>query len=279
MKNIYVISGISRQGLYKARRKAEQDAFLWQRLRDMVNEVRIDYPHSSARKIHYMLNIKEVGINRFERFVSEQGLSVKKPSSFIRTTYSGPFKYPNLVNGIQLNGINQLWVSDITYFLTPNGTLYIVLIMDVYSRRIIGYSASDNMFVINNQEALEMAFKTRGQAYFENLIHHSDKGSQYGAIVYVSMLQAANISISMAETCLENPYAERINGIIKNDYLIAYHISTLQQLKKALPKSIELYNNYPHGELKLKSPLGFENAMGQLDESEYPVIKLYNFIK
>ncbi len=276
---MYSVLGISRQGLYKAGRKAEQDALLWQRLRDIVLEVRIDYPRSSARKIHYMLGIKEVGINRFERFVSEQGLSVKKPSSFIRTTYSGPFKYPNLVNGIQLNGINQLWVSDLTYFLTPNGTLYIVLIMDVYSRRIIGYSASDNMLVINNQEALEVAFKTRGQVYFENLIHHSDKGSQYGAKVYVSMLGSANIQISMAETCLENPYAERINGIIKNDYLIAHHICTLQQLKKALPKAIELYNNYPHGKLKLKSPLGFENVLGQLDESDYPVIKLYNFIK
>ena len=276
---MYSISGISRQSLYMAGRKAEQDALLWQRLGDMVNEVRIDYPHSSARMIHYMLGIKEVGINRFERFVSEQGLSVKKPSSFIRTTYSGPFKYPNLVNGIQLNGINQLWVSDLTYFLTPNGTLYIVLIMDVYSRRIIGYSASDNMFVINNQEALEMAFKTRMQVYFENLVHHSDKGSQYGAKVYVSMLESANIQISMAETCLENPYAERINGIIKNDYLIAYHICILQQLKKALPKAIKLYNNYPHGKLKLKSPLEFENVLGQLDEARYPVMKLYNFTK
>ena len=117
---------------------------------------------------------EDVGINRFERFVSEQGLSVKKPSSFIRTTYSCPLKYPNLINGIKLNGINQLWVSDITYFSTPNGTLYIVLIMDVYSRRIIGYSASNNMRVINNREALKVSFKTRTQAYFENFLEQLD---------------------------------------------------------------------------------------------------------
>ncbi len=279
MKYMYNIAGISRQGLYTSQLMAERDALLWQRLRDRVNEVRIDYPHSSARKIHYMLGINEIGINRFERFVSGQGLSVKRPSSFIRTTYRGPFKYPNLVNGIQLNGIDQLWVSDLTYFLTPTGTLYIVLIMDVYSRRIIGYCASDNMFVINNQEALKMVFKTRKQVYFENLVHHSDKGSQYGAKVYVSMLESANIRISMAETCLENPYAERINGIIKNDYLIAYHICTLQQLKRALPKAIKLYNNYPHGKLKLKSPLEFENILGKLDEVDCPVMKLYDFTK
>nr|NQU90929.1 IS3 family transposase [Bacteroidota bacterium] len=274
---MYTISGISRQGFRKSNIKAGQDGLLWQRLRDIVSDVRIGYPHSSARKIHYMLGINEVGINRFERFVSEQGLGIKKPRSFIRTTYSGNIWYPNLVNGIQLNGTNQLWASDLTYFITPNGTLYIVLIMDVYSRRIIGYSASDNMMVINNLKALEMAFKARKQNHFENLIHHSDKGSQYGSNVYVSMLEAAGIRISMAETCLENPYAERINGIIKNDYLIAYNINTFQQLEKALRKSIKLYNNYPHGELGLKSPLAFERFLGELVGSEYPVMQLYDF--
>ena len=277
MENLYTISGLSRQGFHKSNSKATQDVLLWKRLRDILSDARIDYPHSSARKIHYMFGIKEAGINRFEQFVSEQGMGIKKTRSFIRTTYSGNTWYPNLVNGIQLNGTNQLWVSDLTYFITPNGSLYIVLIMDVYSRRIIGYSASDNMLVINNQKALEMAFKTRKQNHFENLIHHSDKGSQYGSKVYVGMLEAAGICISMAETCLENPYAERINGIIKNDYLIAYNINTLQQLEKALRKSIKLYNNYPHGELGLKSPLGFERFLEQLVGSAYPEMQLYDF--
>ena len=277
MECMYDISGISHQGFHKANDRAVQDSVLWQRLRDIVNEVRIDYPHMSARNIHYMIGIKDVGINRFERFVSGQGLGVSKPRSLIRTTYSGAFKYPNLVNGLHLNGINQLWVSAITYFITPMGTFYIVLVLDVYSRRIIGYGVSDNMLAVNNQKALGMALKTRKQNYFENLIHHSDKGSQYGSIIYVSVLLAANINISMAGTCLENPYAERINGIIKNDYLIAYDINNLQQLEKSLRKSIKLYNNCPHGRLGRKSPLENERLLGQLAVTEHPVMQLYDF--
>lgn len=279
MENLYTISGISRQGYHKIINKVKQEEMIWQRLLETIVEFRKDYPHSSARKIHYMLQIKEVGINRFERFVSEQGLSVRKPCSFNRTTYRGMNCYPNLVNGLFLNGINQLWVSDITYFLTSKGTFYIVLILDVYSRRIIGYSASDNMLVINNSKALEIAFQTRKQNWFEGLIHHSDKGSQYGANAYVSMLQKANINISMANICLENPYAERINGIIKNDYLIAYNISDLQGLTKALPRSVLLYNNFPHGELGRRSPLEFENYLGQVDKLEHPVMTLYDYRK
>jgi transposase InsO family protein len=279
MNELYTISGISRQGYHKSIHRAMQDDALWQRLLETIVEFRKDYPHSSARKIHYKLKIAEVGINRFERFVSEQGLSVKKPRSFIRTTYRGTNCYPNLVNGLLLNGINQLWVSDITYFLTLNGTFYIVFILDVYSRRIIGYSASDNMLVVNNQKALEMAFQTRKQNRFEGLIHHSDKGSQYGANAYVSMLQQANITISMANICLENPYAERINGIIKNDYLTAYNINDLQGLKKALSKSVRLYNNFPHGELERKSPMEFERYLGQVDTLQLPVMNLYDFRK
>jgi hypothetical protein len=277
MENLYTISGVSRQGYHKASKKAMQDSMLWQRIEEMVIEVRKDYPRISARRIHYMLGIEEVGINKFEQFVSGQGLGISKPRSFIRTTYSGPAWYPNLVNGIRLNGINQLWVSDITYFITPIGTFYIVLILDVYSRRIIGYSVNDNMLVINNQDALAMAFKIRKQNRFEDLIHHSDKGSQYGANIYIDMLKLANIRISMAGNCLENPYAERINGIIKNDFLAAYIIKSLYQLKKALAKSVKLYNKCPHGELGFKSPLEFERLLEQMDGSEYPVMQLYNF--
>jgi len=124
-----------------------------------------------------------------------------------------------------------------------------------------------------------MVFQARKQNRFEGLIHHSDKGSQYGAKAYVSMLHEANINISMANICLENPYAERINGIIKNDYLIAYNITDLQGLTKALSRSVMLYNNFPHGELGRKSPLEFENYLSQVDKLEHPVMTLYDFRK
>jgi len=279
MKEIFSIAGISRQAYHKASVQRERDSVLWQRLLELLIEYRKDHPRSSARKIHRALKITAVGINRFEKYVSSQGFSVKRVRSFLKTTVTGPNRYPNLVNGLEINGINQVWVSDITYFLTPHGTLYIVLIMDAYSRKIIGFSASDNMMALNNYNALQMAFKNRNQDWFENLIHHSDKGSQYGANLYTSILTKANIRISMANICYENPYAERINGIIKNDYLIAYKIDNLEDLKKALSRSVKLYNNYPHGKLNLKSPNEFEDYLKELSSSECPVMKLYDFSK
>ena len=277
MEELYNISGLSRQAYHKAVQIEAQRAFMWQRLKETVIEVRKDYPRISARKIHYMLGIKEVGINRFERFVSEQGLGVKKYRSFIRTTYSGKVWYPNLIHGIEVKGINWLWVSDITYFITNYGTFYIVIIMDVYSRRIIGYTVSDNLLAVNNHKALSIAMRTRRQKKYTNLIHHSDKGSQYGETKYLTRLKEADIQISMAENCLENAYAERVNGTIKNDYLRYHNIKSLKQLKTSLAKVVKLYNTCPHSELGYLSPIGFERFIGQLSESEYPVLELYDF--
>jgi len=243
----------------------------------MVIEVRKDYPRLSARKIHYMLGIEEIGVNRFERFVSSQGMGVRKLRSYIRTTYPGTIRYDNLVHGKIITNINCLWASDITYFKPYEQTFYIVVILDVYSRRIIGYSASDNMFAINNQKALSMAKNTRRQKQFTGMIHHSDKGSQYSSKEYVKMLTSANIQISMAETCLENPYAERIIGTLKNDYLRLNHIRTLPQLQAALARVVKLYNNCPHGELGKLSPLAFEKYISIISKQERPVMQLYDF--
>lgn len=280
MNDIYKIAGISRQYYHKAKLKRGHEDVVWQRLLEMVIEFRKSYPRSSARKIHRSLKITQVGINRFENYVSSQGLSIKCRRSFIKTTRPGPNHFPNLVNGLLLSELNQLWVSDITYFITPEKTLYLVFILDVYSRRIIGYSASDNMMAINNQKALKMAFRLRGQSRFEKLIHHSDKGSQYGANVYTKMLLDADVKISMANTCIENPYAERINGIIKNDYLIAYNIHNLGSLKKVLSRSVKLYNNYPHGKLKgQQSPMEFEESLKRAGKKKQELMKLYDFEK
>jgi len=279
MQAVYLIAGISRQSYHKSQKKLRGDEVMWQRLLEMVVEFRKEYPRSSARKIHQMLKISEVGINRFEAFVASQGLSIKPHRSVIKTTWRGTYFYPNLVNGLEIDSIDMLWVSDITYFITPSINLYIVLILDVYSHRIIGYSTNNNMRAINNIKALQMAFSLRGEICFKSLIHHSDKGSQYSAIEYVKVLKSAEIKISMANTCLENPYAERINGIIKNDYLVAYTINSLADLKKALPKAVNNYNNYVHGKLKGQSPIEFEECLMKKQDKKAEVMKLYNFEK
>jgi transposase InsO family protein len=279
MSSLYDISGITRQGFHKASHKQKEDQMLLQRLKEMVIEIRKDYPGMSARKIHYMFGIEQIGINRFERFVSQQGLGVKKYRSFMRTTYAGAVWYENLVNGISLSNINCMWASDITYFKPAEQTYYIVLILDVYSRRIIGHSASDNMMAVNNKKALTMAMKTRRQKHFDGLIHHSDKGSQYSSKEYTKMLTEAHIEISMAESCLENAYAERIIGTIKNDYLRFENIKTLDQLHKSLARAVKLYNACPHNELGYLSPLAFESYIASLRAEHRPLMQLYDFRK
>lgn len=279
MESLYQLSGISRQGYHKSLLKSSKDQMMWQRMLEMIFEIRKDYPRISARKIHYMLGINEVGINRFEQFVSKQGLTVQNHRSFLRTTHRGENIYPNLTHGMRINGLNQLWVSDITYFLTSGTTFYLVFILDVYSQRIIGHSASDNMFAVNNVLALLKALKLRGYSKYNKLIHHSDKGSQYGSNEYTKVLKDHSINISMAENCLENPYAERINGIIKNDYMIKNKISSLNELKTALNKAVALYNQCPNGSLGMLTPIDFELAVEQSSANENPILKLYDFTK
>lgn len=280
MNDVFMISGISRQAYRQAVYRARSEEVLWQRLKDLVLSVRKDYLRISARKIHHKLDIHGiVGVNRFERFVSELGLSVKRHRSVIKTTRVGRIAYPNLVNGMRLNRINQLWASDITYFITPDAVFYIVLIIDVYSRRIIGHNASDNLMALNNLIALEMCFEVRRQRCFEALVHHSDKGGQYGSKDYLAALASAGMEVSMAGTCLENPYAERVIGTIKNDFLVNQNISTLSQLKSSLARSVSLYNACPHGELGMKSPLEFEEMLEGTPKKRGPEMLLYDFTK
>lgn len=269
---------MSRQNIHKLRKRQEAQVLFYQQLRELVIELRKDHPRLSARKIHKMLQIQDIGINRFEAFVSSAGLQVQPYRSVIKTTRSARFNYPNRINGLRLYSINQLWASDITYFITARATLYIVLIIDIYSRRIIGYSASDNLMASNNVKALKMAFRIRKQNLYHELIHHSDKGSQYGSEVYLNLLNKADMKISMAENSLENAYAERVIGIIKNEYLVHMNIHTLDQLRRKLSYVVKLYNEKrPHIELGYLAPLAFEKKVMYLARQKRPVLQLYDF--
>lgn len=280
MESIYEISGISRQGYFQQNLKLEKEIFVRQRVIEMIESVRKDHPKMGARTMYHMLKIKEIGINKFERLVSVSGLGIKQNRLWIRTTNSNHnlHKYTNLTNGLKLTGINQLWVSDITYWITEEGVFYLVFIQDVYSRCILGYNASDNMYTINNIETLKMTFKIRQINSYDGLIHHSDKGSQYCSNEYISFLDKAKIKISMANNSLENPYAERLNGIIKNDYLAFEDAYNLNKLKKALKKVVRKYNyERPHSELNYLTPVEFEEKLKTTAVNERTTMVLYDF--
>jgi len=284
MEQLYEVACISRQGYHKQMQRQEQKALIYSRIKELVLELREDHPRTGARKLFVMLNLEgKIGINKFERFLSEEGLGIKVKRSAQKTTNSShPFyKYTNLLNGFKLTSVNQVWVSDITYFMIGENVYYITFIQDVYSRRILGYSVSDNMLHQNNLNVLQDSIALRKGKDLSKLIHHSDKGSQYCSTNYINILKDKKMSISMAGTSIENPYVERLNGIIKNDYLYPRKKThDLKSLKKEMDIVVKLYNeNRPHSQLGNLTPLEFEKQQEVLIGRQAIEMELFNYDK
>jgi transposase InsO family protein len=281
MAALYRVAGISKQGFYKSLKGEEKKTRIMFKVEDKVKTIRKDHPRLGSRPLYHKLRIKEVGINKFEKLVQESGLGIKQKKKRIITTISNPnhLQYPNLTYGLKLNDINQLWSSDITYWLGEDDTYYIILLQDVYSRRILGSHADDNMYADNNLKVLDQSMQLRGiHDYQEQLIHHSDKGSQYTSNEYLGSLYKAGIKISMARNSIENPYSERLNGIIKNDYLAYENIYNLSSLREALKRAVWLYDNErPHSELNYMTPVEFEKALAITEPEKRKAMILYDF--
>jgi len=189
-------------------------------------------------KICHTLEPGFIGRDRFIAEMMKRGYRVRKKKNYVRTTR--PVKishWPNCITGMLLWDINMVWQSDITYFLSSNRKFYyITFIIDVYSKRIIGYSVSENLLAESNINAVQMAIKTRKGDDLHWLIHHSDKGSQYVSKRYTGILSSTGAVISMGGKAQDNAYVERLNGTLKNEYLKYWDIDDLQSLKKAVKK-------------------------------------------
>jgi transposase InsO family protein len=209
-----------------------------------------------------MIQPEGMGRDRFEKLAREEGFNVPCKRSFIKTTNSlGVTRFPNLVDEIELTHVNQVWVSDITYYWLQEKFMYITLIMDLYSRYIVGYSLSKNLQTVNTTiPALKRALQLRGKDTFDqDLILHSDGGGQFYSKDLLKITRQYVILNSMAYDVYENPHAERVIGTIKNDYLIPYEPKDENQLARDLKKTINLYNKQrPHSSLGMLSPLAFE---------------------
>lgn len=166
---------------------------------------------------------------------------MKNIEVYHRTTFSiKNHRYTNLLEEKRFTDVNQLWVSDLFYFPLEDRLYYVVLLMDIYSRKIVGYSLADNMKAENNIATLRMALNLKGITDYKNtLIHHSDRGSQYVSDNYTNLLTQYGILISMCNVVYENTHSERVNGTIKNEYLNRWNIKNYKELKKKLPQAIE----------------------------------------
>lgn len=258
--------GITRQAYYQNNWEGisttiEEDLIIQQ-----VKEIRKRHSRMGTRKLYEMLQpfllehqIK-IGRDALFNMLSANHLLIRKRKRRIQTTNSYHWlrKYPNLIREFVPTAPNQLWVSDITYWKINTGEhLYISFITDTYSHKIVGYQVAESMEAIESVNALKMALSALRAESHLNLIHHSDRGIQYCSHTYVKILKDNNIKISMTEKGdpLENAVAERINGIIKDEYLETYDIGNLKEAKKMLKKVVELYNDErPHMSISNLTP-------------------------
>ena len=264
--------GISKQAVHKYLKR--QDIFD-KKLNELiiqVDELRSEHPGCGLEKMYYTLRPDFIGRDRFIEEFKDLGYGVQRVKNYTRTTIPAHLKYPNLIEGMQVIGINQVWQTDITYFRLKGVFYYLVFMLDVYTRKIISYKVSDNLRAEANIWVLKQAIKLRGgKRNLSGLIHHSDRGSQYIAQEYIGLLKGNNINISMGLKGQENAYAERVNGIIKNEYLKRWEINSFEELKRKLREAVNHYN-----EKRIHSSLPDRlspNAFEMLLNSEYKEVR------
>ena len=255
--------GFTRQGYYKSVKmsgKAEEETAL---IVELAREIRKTLPRAGVRKLYNELrgifkeNGLRVGRDKLFGIMRQAGMLIEsRPAYKVTTDSNHPFRvYRNLTEGFVPTGIDQLWVSDITYIRLGKGFCYLSLVTDAYSRCIRGYHISDTLELEGCLKALKMALK--GLPEKHNLIHHSDRGVQYCSHAYTGMLRKHNIRISMADrgNCYQNALAERVNGILKGEFYLNLTFGSLQEAKRVCKQAIWLYNNYrPHLSLDYKKP-------------------------
>ncbi len=232
-------------------------------VRELVMKIRCRMPKIGTRKLYYLIKdeLKEnkikLGRDVLFNFLRAEHLLIKPTRNYVKTTNSKHWmkKYPNLTREIVVTKPEQLWVSDITYIQTDNGHNYLSLITDAYSKKIMGYELLDNLSTVGPLKALESALKSR--KYKHELIHHSDRGLQYCSAEYVSRLKENQIKISMTENGdpYENAIAERINGILKHEFLIKAGFKNHLEAVNVIKESIEIYNDQrPHLSCNMLTP-------------------------
>lgn len=229
------------------------------------------------RSIYEMTMPEGIGRDAFIRIGVMAGLVVNPTPNIPKTTIAHPSaRYKNLLVNEEFTDVNQIWTSDITYYRVDDKWCYLVFIMDVYSRKILGFSASDNLRAINNVKALQMAIKSRNVTHFlQKLIHHSDRGGQYISDEYIDLLTSSGIRISMCTNVLENAHIERVNGTIKNYYLKYWKNNNLEELNRNLKRAVNAYNNKPHQSLNNLSPNEFEKVLIQIPVEDRDVLKIF----
>jgi putative transposase len=229
-----------------------------------IEEITEEFPKYGYRKVTRELHRKSVSVNhkKVHRIMREKGLLVKKTRRFVRTTDSNhPYPvYPNLTKDLRVASLNQVWVADITYIRIAVGFVYLAVILDLCSRKAVGYAISRNIDTALSLSALRMAIHNRNPP--AGVIHHSDRGVQYAAHDYIDELKSHGFQISMSRSGnpYDNAFAESFMKTVKTEEVYLWEYRTLEDVLRRLPYFIEqVYNQKRlHASLDYVPPVEFE---------------------
>ena len=269
MKALCEAMGMTRQNYYKRRRRRQRRSVDEELVVSLVRQERRVQPRLGGRKLLHVIEgeLSEAGVrigrDRFFELLGSHGLLLERAKRSARTTDSrhGFRVYGNRVKDLEIARPHQVLVSDVTYIRTEEGFVYLCLVMDAFSRAIVGYDCSDSL---EREGALRALGQALGQlASGGGAIHHSDRGSQYCCQEYVEMLEASGVSISMTEEnhCYENGQAERLNGILKQEYGLGGTLGSKREALRGVKEAVELYNwRRPHQALGYAIPMEVHQA-------------------
>jgi putative transposase len=251
--------GISKQAYYKVRKNRDEQKEKEESVIKKVLSVRQEQPRIGTRKLHFLLR-DDLGVGRDKLYgiLRKEQMLITKRKKYVKTTNSKHWMrtYADSSKQVELKEPEQLWVSDITYLSTQEEPIYLHLVSDAYSKQIMGHTVSRDLKAESTVKALQMALNRR--IYLNrDLLHHSDRGLQYCSKLYIDELRTNNCRISMTQdgSPYDNAVAERINGILKDEFYCDEKFDSFEQVKKHVEQSIMIYNNKrPHLSCSMLTP-------------------------
>ena len=246
--------GISRQVYYRAIASKGKRQAVARQVLGLVRTIRMEQPRIGTRKLHHILKeqLRPLGVGRDRLFaiLKANHMLIKPKRNYHVTTNSHHRfrKHDNLIEGLAIERPEQVWAADITYIGTRQNPIYLSLVTDAYSKKIMGHCVSNTLATNGSIKALKQAIKSRSYPK-EQLIHHSDRGVQYCSDDYQKVLDRNNINCSMTQQYdpYQNAIAERINGILKQEFLIHTDKVAIDMMRKIVAQSIDTYNKKrPH---------------------------------
>ena len=268
--------GKTRQAHYKCKWNEDKLVLKHAVIVKTVEDIRLSMPRIGTRKLKFLLDTKlkthdiKIGRDKLFDLLHDYGLLIRKrrKRKAVTTDSGHPFKkYPNLIKDIEIIYPNHLWVSDITYINLATKFCYLSLVTDAYSRKVVGFCLYPTLEKEGPLNALKMALSDYKRFDRRVLIHHSDRGLQYCCKDYISLLKKKNVSISMTERGdpYENALAERMNGVLKSEFLYKKTFKTFDEAVEAVTASINTYNHRrPHGSCDYLTPQEAHQKNGSL---------------